>query len=60
MTLTELASLKDMSKMELTFAMKKQARIITAELAANDNFINSYIEGLQSEYRAMKKMRDAK
>ena len=60
MTLTELASLKDMSKTELTFAMKKQARIISAELAANDGFINNYIEGLQAEYRAMKKIKDSK
>jgi len=60
MTTAELANLKNMSKMELTFAMKKQARIIASELAANDNFINSYIEGLQAEYRAMKKIKDSK
>jgi len=44
-----------MTKIELTFAMKKLANRITAEFAANDNFTNSYIESLQSEYQTMAK-----
>ena len=55
MTITELANIKNMSKMELTFAMKAKANQITAELALNDGFINNYIEGLQTEYRLLKK-----
>jgi len=55
MTTQELANIKNMTKVELIFAMKKQARIIAAEFAENDNFTSSYIEGLQTEYRIMKK-----